>query len=123
MANYQNVKLDKSLYKSAEGFSAQLERLDPSSCYAGGELEGLDAFQRQLKRFDIKVSGAGSDTISKFFSTGDSAALFPEYVARAVMQGVDETPVIDSIIAAKTAINSMDYRSIAADEAVILGLN
>lgn len=73
---------------------------------------GWDAFERQLKRFDIKVSGAGSDTISKFFSTGDSAALFPEYVSRAVMQGVDESGVLSNIIASKTVINSLDYRTI-----------
>lgn len=113
MANYQNVKLEKSMYKAGVPFSAQLEKLDPSASYAGTELAGLDAFQRQLKRFDIKISGAGSDSISKFFGTSDSAALFPEYVARAVMQGTDESSVINSIIAAKTAINSLDYRTIA----------
>ena len=81
MANYQTIKLDKSMYRVGIPFTVQLEKLDPSAQYAGGELAGLDAFERQLKRFDIKVSGAGSDTISKFFSTGDSAALFPEYVS------------------------------------------
>ena len=66
MANYQTIKLDKSMYRAGIPFTVQLEKLDPSAQYAGGELAGLDAFERQLKRFDIKVSGAGSDTISKF---------------------------------------------------------
>ncbi|MBE6907848.1 MAG: phage major capsid protein [Ruminococcaceae bacterium] len=113
--NYQNIRLDKSMYKGGVPFSAQLEKLDPSQNYAGTELAGLDAFQRQLKRFDIKVSGAASDSISKFFGTGDSAALFPEYVQRAVMQGADESAVINSVIASKTVINSLDYRTIATD--------
>lgn len=113
--NYQNIKLDKSMYKGGVPFSVQLEKLDPSQTYAGTELAGLDAFQRQLKRFDIKVSGAASDSISKFFGTGDSAALFPEYVQRAVMQGADESAVINSVIASKTVINSLDYRTIATD--------
>lgn len=112
MANYQNIKLDKSMYRAGTPFAVQLEKLDPSANYSGTELAGLDAFQRQLKRFDIKVSGAGSDTISKFFNTGDSAALFPEYVARAVMQGADETAILNSIIASKTVVNSLDYRTI-----------
>ena len=112
MANYQTIKLDKSMYRVGIPFTVQLEKLDPSAQYAGGELAGLDAFERQLKRFDIKVSGAGSDTISKFFSTGDSSALFPEYVSRAVMQGVDESGVLSNIIASKTVINSLDYRTI-----------
>ena len=101
MANYQTIKLDKSMYRAGIPFTVQLEKLDPSAQYAGGELAGLDAFERQLKRFDIKVSGAGSDTISKFFSTGDSAALFP-----------DESGVLSNIIASKTVINSLDYRTI-----------
>ena len=113
--NYQNIRLDKSMYRGNLPFSAQLEKLDPSKHYKGTELAGLDAFQRQLKRFDIHVSGSNSDTISKFFSTGDSAALFPEYVQRAVMQGADESEVINRVIASKTVINSMDYRTITTD--------
>lgn len=112
MANYQNVKLEKSMYKSEVPFAVQLEKLDPSSNYAGSELAKLDAYERQLKRFDIKVSGKNSDMISKFFSTSSASALFPEYVSRAVLQGVDESAVIDGIIATKTVINGMDYRTI-----------
>ncbi|MCL2580505.1 MAG: phage major capsid protein [Oscillospiraceae bacterium] len=112
---YQNVRVDKSLYKSGGGFLAALEKLDPSERYAGSELAGMDAFQRQLKRFGIKVSGAGSSNIAKFFSTGDSAALFPEYVSRAVESGAKDQSVLDEIISAKTEISSMDYRSITTD--------
>ncbi|MFV0399830.1 MAG: phage major capsid protein, partial [Oscillospiraceae bacterium] len=92
--NYESIRLDKSLYKAEGGFSKQLERLDPTENYAGTELGGLDAFQRQLKRFDIKVGGPHSDTVSKFFATADSAALFPEYVSRAVAQGSAEANLL-----------------------------
>lgn len=115
MNDYQNVRLDKTMYKAATSFGDQLEQLDPTQSYTGSELAGLDAFQRQLKRFDIRVGGVGSDCIEKFFSTTDSAALFPEYVSRAVRQGMDESRILDSIVATKTVINSMDYRTIAAD--------
>ena len=110
--NYESIRLDKSLYKAEGGFSQQLERLDPTKNYTNSELAGLDAFQRQLKRFDIKVSGRYSDPIAKFFQTSDSAALFPEYVARAVAQGAKEGGQLAEIIASKTEINSLDYRSI-----------
>lgn len=113
--NYKTIKLDKTMYKADGGFSRQLERMDPSAQYAGTDLGGLDAFQRQLKRFDIKVGGAGSDVIAKFFQTADSAALFPEYVGRAVAQGVQDAGVLDEILAARTEINSLDYRSIVTD--------
>jgi len=84
--NYETIKLHKDMYKAPGGFKASLEALDPTHAYKGTELGALDAFQRQLKRFDIKVGGASSDIIAKFFQTPDSSALFPEYVSRAVEQ-------------------------------------
>ena len=79
---YDNLKLDKGMYREAgRSFSQVLEREDPSERYKGTSLEGLDAFQRQLKRFDIKVKGAGSDVVEKFFQTSDAAVLFPEYIS------------------------------------------
>lgn len=109
---FDNIKLEKGLYATTKGFTASLEELDPSENYIGTELEGLDAYQRQLKRFDIKVSGNGSDTISKFFETSDSAALFPEYISRAVQQGIEESDAISRIVATTTTIDSLDYRAI-----------
>lgn len=111
--NYETIKLDKTMYKGREGFAARLERLDPSEGYRGTPLEGLDAYQRQLKRFDIRVGGPRSSSIEKFFATTDSAALFPEYVSRAVRQGMEDEKILSAILASKTAIDSMDYRTIA----------
>ncbi len=109
---FDNIKLEKGLYTTSKGFTASLEELDPSENYVGTDYEGLDAYQRQLKRFDIKVSGLGSDTVSKFFKTTDSAALFPEYISRAVQQGLEEQDILPKIIAATTNIDSLDYRAI-----------
>lgn len=110
--SFDNIKLEKGLYTTSKGFTASLEELDPSENYIGTDYEGLDAYQRQLKRFDIRVSGAGSDTISKFFQTTDSAALFPEYISRAVQQGLEEEDIISKIVATTTEIDSLDYRAI-----------
>ena len=64
--HYENLKLEKGMYgRSGRSFSQTLEELDPSEHYRGTPLEGLDAFQRQLKRFDIRVKGAGSDMVEK----------------------------------------------------------
>ena len=114
--SYDNLKLDKGMYQEAGStFSQVLERQDPSEQYKGTSLEGLDAFQRQLKRFDIKVKGAGSDVVEKFFRTADSAVLFPEYIARSVRQGMEEGDILPSITAAVTKFDGMDYRSITAE--------
>lgn len=110
--NYENIKLEKGMYRVAgKSFTQVLEELDPSANYRE-LLEKLDAFQRQLKRFDIKVSGANSDIVEKFFATSDSAALFPEYMSRAIRQGIEEGDALSKLIATKTMINGMDYRTI-----------
>ena len=114
MANFETIRLDKGLYGTRKGFLAELESIDPSENYKGTSLEGLDAFERQLKRFDIRLKGAGSSTVDKFFATTDSAVLFPEYVARAVNQGIEEGKHLDSIIATKTNIEGLDYRTITS---------
>lgn len=113
MASFDNIKLEKGLY-STGNFTKALESLDPSEEYSGTALEGLDAYQRQLKRFGIRVSGAGSDAVDKFFKTSDSAVLFPEYVSRAVRQGLDEANALPKIVASTTVIDSLDYRSITS---------
>ena len=110
-----NITLEKGMYREAgRTFSQVLEKLDPSEGYKGTALEGLDAFQRQLKRFDIRVKGAGSDLVDKFFSTAQSAVLFPEYIARAVKAGIDESNILPEITATETRIDGMDYRSITS---------
>lgn len=109
---YDNIKLEKGLYTTGKSFTQALEQLDPSENYKGTSLEGLDAFERQLKRFDIKVSGKNSDTISKFFSTTDAAVLFPEFISRAVKNGMAGNDTLENIVATTTLIDTLDYRSI-----------
>ena len=114
--HYENLKLEKGMYgQSGRSFAQTLEALDPSENYKGTSLEGLDAFQRQLKRFDIKVKGAGSDRVEKFFWSTESAVLFPEYIARSVRQGMEEGDILPHITAAVTRFDGMDYRSITAE--------
>ena len=113
---YDNLKLDKGMYReTGRSFSQVLEREDPSERYKGTSLEGLDAFQRQLKRFDIKVKGEASDPVEAFFRTSDAAVLFPEYISRTVRQGMEEGDVLPHITAAVTRIDGMDYRSISSE--------
>ena len=75
MTAFDNIRLEKGLYASGD-FTGALEKIDPSENYSGTALEGLDAYQRQLKRFDIKVSGRHSDCVEKFFATTTSTPLF-----------------------------------------------
>ena len=110
---FDSIRLEKGMYReSGKSFAQVLESLDPSENYAGTALEGTDAFQRQLKRFDIHARGAYSDPVEKFFRTAESSVLFPEYIARAVKQGMEENDVLPKIVATTTTIDAMDYRSV-----------
>lgn len=113
---YKNVKLEKGLYNlSGKSFVQALEELDPSENYSESSLAGLDAYERQLKRFDIKVNGKNCDNVSKFFSTTESAVLFPEFVSRAVKQGMADS-ILDKIVAVKTISSSRMYRGFAVSD-------
>ena len=110
---FDNIKLEKGMYHEGnKPFTQVLEELDPSENYKGTVLEGTDAFQRQLKRFGIRVKGSASDPVEKFFSTFESSVLFPEFIARVVRQGMEESNILPSIVATVTKIDAMDYRSI-----------
>ena len=110
---FNDIKLDKGMYGEAgKSFTQVLEALDPSENYRGTAYEGLDAYQRQLKRFDIHARGMGSDCVEKFFNTTESAVLFPEYVSRSVKAGMEEGDILSSIAATVTKFDGVDYRSI-----------
>ncbi len=106
---YNDIRLEKGLYNlSGKSFSCALEELDPSEAYIGTSLEKLDAYERQLKRFNIRVKGADCDRVEKFFSSTETAVLFPEFVARCIRKGFDDT-VLSSVCAVKTACESGQY--------------
>ena len=113
---YNEIKLEKGLYNlSGKSFTAALEELDPSSAYCGTPLEKLDAFERQLKRFNIKVSGSECDCVEKFFTSTETAVLFPEFVTRSIRKGFDET-ILSTICAAKTVVSSGQYLGCVLDD-------
>jgi hypothetical protein len=109
---FDNIKLEKGLYNlSGKTFLQALEETDPSENYVGTPLEKLDAYERQLKRFDIKLNGDNCDKVEKFFSTTDTAILFPEYLQRCIQQGIEDSN-ISEIVAVKSIIDSNVYKGV-----------
>ena len=51
------------------------------------------------------MKGAQSDTVEKFFATTESAVLFPEYVARVVQRGMEESDIVPMITASVTRVD------------------
>jgi len=113
---YNDIKLEKGLYNlSGKSFTSALEELDPTSNYSGTNLEKFDAYERQLKRFNIRIKGEECDRVEKFFTTTESAVLFPEFVSRCIKKGFDET-IISSIYAAKTVCGCGQYLGCVLDD-------
>ena len=113
---YNDIRLEKGMYDlSGKSFTAALEELDPSAAYCGTPLEKLDAFERQLKRFNIKISGQECDRVEKFFSSTESAVLFPEFVTRCIRKGFDDT-ILSAVCAAKTLNCSGQYLGCVLDD-------
>lgn len=113
---YNEIKLEKGMYHlSGKSFTQALEESDPSAQYAGSPLARLDAYERQLKRFDIRVSGKDCDCVEKFFTTTESAVLFPEFIRRAVLQGMEEA-ILPDMIGVVTHCVSNRYQPIELTE-------
>lgn len=113
---YDTIKLEKGLYHlSGKTFTQALEAADPSDQYAGTDLAALDAYERQLKRFDIRISGRNCDRVEKFFTTTESAVLFPEFVRRAVKRGMEES-ILPDITAASAAVHGTVCKGFAVSE-------
>lgn len=112
---FNSIKIEKGLYNlSGKSFSQALEALDPSENYTDG-LAKLDAFERQLKRFDIKVKGVNADKVDKFFQSAESAILFPEFVRRAVESGLN-SGCVNKITATMSIADGIDCRGIVLSD-------
>lgn len=110
---YNDIKLDKNMYNiSGKSFSEVLAKLDPDDNYSDTSLRDLDAFERQLKRFDIKINGNDCDTVSKFFTTTESAVLFPEFIRRQIKQGFDDTLCVGKYAASIINADDIEFSAL-----------
>lgn len=115
---YNEIKLEKGLYNiTGKSFTKALTDLDPDENYKNTELEGLDAFERQLKRFDIKVQGENCDRVERFFMSTESAVLFPEFVRRSIKEGMDQASILSEVVAATTLTDEITYRGLTISKA------
>lgn len=110
---YNTIKLEKGLYSiTNKSFTQALTDLDPDEQYENTPMKKLDAFERQLKRFNIRVGGTNSDKVEKFFLSTESAVLFPEYVRRMIKKGMDDASLTTDIVGAVSYTDSADFRGL-----------
>lgn len=81
--NYKKVSYENLYFFDDSTATDILAERDPDENYIGTELEGLDAYERQLKRWDIKVGDVDGRAIIEAFAKNDETIrLFPEYLRR-----------------------------------------
>ena len=88
-----------------------LEGLDPSP-----EGSKLDAFERLMQEAGIVTSNIPeknifSSKVEAFYRTDENKLLFPEYIARTLVQAMVQYPVFQYLVAARTMIDSNVYKA------------
>lgn len=115
MSKITLAELSPELYRQAHSqemtLSMFLEMNDPTP--EGGK---LDAFERLMKEAGIltkNIPGKNifSSKVEAFYRTNETKALFPEYVARTLVQAMTEYPVFQYLVAARTPIDSNTYKA------------
>jgi len=102
--------VDEESGRMVGSLSDALEIMDPSAPDSK-----VDAFERQLMKRGLIVDGPNAVTVERFYSTEDSALLFPEYIDRQVRIGMQNYGRIDDIVATRTRIDSDSYKAIRLD--------
>lgn len=108
-------QLNTDLYREAHSremtFSMYLEEQNPTP-----EGEKLDAFERLMKEAHILTKNVPeknlfSSKIAAFYRTNENKVLFPEYVARTLVQAMTQFPIYKYLVAARTPIDSNVYKA------------
>lgn len=74
---YNLILLDVDLLQNKnKNLTAVLEEIDPSCMYSECQLKYLDAFERQLYRYNLTAT----EPINKFFQSTETLVLFTEFI-------------------------------------------
>lgn len=115
MGKFTLNNLTSDLYREAHSkemtLSMFLESQDPTP-----EGESLDAFERLMKEAGIVTKNLPeknlfSSKVEAFYRTNENKILFPEYVARTLVQAMVQYPVFQYLVAARTMIDSNVYKA------------
>lgn len=80
------------------------------------EGDNLDAFERLMKEAGILTKSIPnknlfSSTVESFYRTNENKVLFPEYVARTLVQAMTEYPMYQHLVATRTGIEGGVYEA------------
>lgn len=107
--------LTSDIYRDAHSqemtLSMYLEGLNPTQ-----EGSKLDAFERLMKEAGIMTQSVPernifSSKVQAFYRTNENKVLFPEYVARTLVEAMQEFPLYNYLVAQRTPIDSNVYKA------------
>ena len=107
--------LNMSLYDKAhsEGMSlsSYLELAN-----SGEEKGSLDAFEALMKEANIisqsiPAKNIEASAVESFYRTNENKALFPEFIARTLVEAMTEFPVYQHLVAGRTPVDSNVYKA------------
>ncbi len=120
----KKLSLDKGIYKQSQdeqkSIAQLLEKEDPTENYKGTNLEKLDAYERQLAANDIVIKGKQASLVGDFFKTDTSKILFPEFINRNLLIGMNRgkmEAVIGDVVSTTSQVDSNSVKGIAVDMA------
>lgn len=137
----KKLKLEKGMYEEAKnqgiGFAQYLEdhyakEAGEKSVFSGrsmleqemikmrlraaGKDVPMTAFEKQLQAHDIKAFGIGTDPVSKFFNTGESAVLFPAFLSNRLIAGLLMSSLVPELVAFTEVIDSVNYQKLTLED-------
>lgn len=74
------------------------------------------AFEIQLAHHGIKAFGSQTDKVEKFFSTGESAVLFPAFLANRLVAGLLMSSLVNEFVAFSETIDAINYQKVTLED-------
>ena len=83
---------------------------------AAGKDVPLTAVEKQMLARGIKTFGMNSDPVAKFFSTADSAVLFPAFISTNVLAGALLSSLVMEFAARTEVIEEVNYQKVTLQD-------
>src|SRR5574343_579695 len=99
--------LDPTPYKGMSNFDRIMTK---KSLQAQGKEVLADAYEIALKSMGINAFGSMTDPVGKFFQNADSAALFPEFIARQIYASALRMSLVPQMVAERVSIPGFDFK-------------
>jgi len=114
LSRAKEITITKETYLEAQSRGMTLSELLETPEYDPSELDSpLDAFERQLAAYDIRVGGKNPVTVELFYQ--GAPALLPEFMMREIKRGQKMRPELEKLVASSNIISSSRYTPFYVD--------